>query len=298
MLSFHHITKEFKNDFWAKPARVLDDISFKLKEGAITGFLGANGAGKTTSLKIALGFIKPQQGRVEFSNVLGRRRHDIFSHIGYLPERPYFYPHLTGDEFINYIGEIFRLDKVELEGRKKYWGERFNITYAFDRKINNYSKGMLQRLGFVSALINNPKLVILDEPLSGLDPIGRKELKDAIVDLNKKGVTIFFSSHIVSDVEEICHQLIFLDKGRVVYSDSLESVLSAHNEQFFEVSFTMTSPKNEFAQYLVAGSLYKRILKREEKNNFIKSLVESGDEVIKIQPSQLSLEEVLYKVKS
>ena len=226
MISFEHITKTFKPDFWAKGFMALDHVNFSIPEGKIVGFLGANGAGKTTSLKILMGFIRATKGKVHFSEKLGKTKREILSQIGYMPERPYFYPHLTGSEFIHYLAHLCDVKNSDLKNRKKYWGEALKIDFAFERKIRSYSKGMLQRLGFLVSLIHDPKIIIMDEPLSGLDPIGRKEFKDAIIKVNKEGKTVFFSSHIVPDVEEVCETVIFLEKGKRIYEGSIDDLIA------------------------------------------------------------------------
>jgi ABC-2 type transport system ATP-binding protein len=211
MITFNNITKSFKTDFWAKPFKALDCVSFTIREGELTGFLGANGAGKTTSIKIMMKFIWQNAGEVIYSNKLGINQMEIFSNLGFVPERPYFYPHLTGREFLSFAGELCKVTRNDLKTAIDKWGEQFQIAHAIDRKVRGYSKGMLQRLGIISSLIHNPKIIILDEPLSGLDPVGRKEIKDALLDLNKQGKTIFFSSHIVSDVEEISIKVLVVE---------------------------------------------------------------------------------------
>ncbi len=225
MLEFNSVTKVFKSEMFKKPFKAINDLSFKVDEGSIVGFLGANGAGKTTSLKVAMDFTRPTKGEVKFTS-LGENKSEIFSNVGFLPERPYFYPHLTGREFSHYMGRLVDLPKNKINQQISKLAPLFRIDFALDREIHTYSKGMLQRIGFLTALLHDPKLVILDEPLSGVDPIGRKELKDVIVDINKMGKTVFFSSHIVSDVEEICDKVIFLKDGKLVYQGRVEDIIN------------------------------------------------------------------------
>ncbi len=201
MFIFEDVTKTFKTDFWKKPEVVLDNLSFKVGEGMCTGFLGANGAGKTTSLKILFRFINADKGRIEFDKSLGNNWDQIKRNVGFLPERPYFYPELTGSEFIKYMLSLSGLKKENIEAQYKYYSEYLLIDHALSKKLSTYSKGMLQRIGLLSCLLHNPRLIILDEPLSGLDPNGRKDIKNLMNSLKREGKTIFFSSHIVQDLD-------------------------------------------------------------------------------------------------
>jgi ABC-2 type transport system ATP-binding protein len=159
------------------------------------------------------------------------------------------------------------------------------IAHALNKRTKEYSKGMLQRLGFVSCLIHNPKLLVLDEPLSGLDPMGRRDFKKILVELNKSGVTIFFSSHIVSDVEEICNKVIFIEKGKLVYEGNLDSLLMKHANDLYTVK-TLENGKVETAH-----------LTSEEKNNYLESMLAKKIEVIEIEKEKITLEEIIYKIK-
>jgi ABC-2 type transport system ATP-binding protein len=225
MIQVENLTKNFKVDFWDRSYKALDDVSFSIPEGEVTGFLGANGAGKTTFIKIMMKFIKTSEGNIRYSSSLGLHDRDIFRQIGFLPERPYFYPHLTGREFILFLSALSEVSKRDATDRLRNWSERFDLSHALDRKISTYSKGMMQRLGFISAVIHNPIFIVLDEPLSGLDPVGRKIIKNAIGEIAKEGKTIFFSSHIISDVEEICRNIVFLEKGKLAYTGTIQGIL-------------------------------------------------------------------------
>ena len=192
MIQFNNITKKFQNNFWDKEFTAVDNVSFGISSGDLVGFLGANGAGKTTLIKILMDFSRQTSGHIDFDKTMGQTSSEVKSGIGYLPERPYLYPHLTGREFLHYVGALNSIDAENLERLIIYWSEKMQIAHALEKSTKEYSKGMLQRLGFVSCLIHNPKLLILDEPLSGLDPMGRRDFKKIMVELNKNGVTIFF----------------------------------------------------------------------------------------------------------
>ncbi len=285
MLEFCAISKIFDSDMFKGKFQALKDVSFVIPEGKIIGFLGANGAGKTTSIKIVMDFIRPTSGEIKFGSSLGGSKEQAFRHIGYLPERPFFYPHLTGREFCGYMGKLTDLCQREIHEQITKWAPRFKIDFALDRHINTYSKGMLQRVGFLATLLHNPKLIILDEPLSGLDPIGRKELKDIIVELKAEGKTVFFSSHIVSDVEEICDSVIFLKAGEVVFQGSVDKLINDNIKPECTIS------------YLENGETKFSRVADQEKSVFIKKLLDEKNEIISISPERPTLEEIFYNVK-
>ena len=293
MIRVNNIFKQFDSDAFKKPVEVLKGVSFELGPGKTIGFLGANGAGKTTLMKIMMGFIHQTSGKVEFSSELGKNHLDALKKIGYMPERPYFYPYLKGKDFIKYMGELSQLDSAELEKNAEYWGKRLKIDHAMDREIKGYSKGMLQRLGFMSALIHNPSIIILDEPLSGLDPLGRKEFKDVIKEIKNQGKTIFFSSHIVSDLEEVCDDVIFLKDGQIVYEGSLQEVYSKAGDIKYEAIVRDGSYENFNIEDL-GGGLTKVHFSKDKKDEFLKMLFDSHGELIKLNPKGRSLEDVFY----
>lgn len=200
------------------------DISFQVQSGDIFGFLGPNGAGKTTTIKILTGLISPSSGRAElFGDPVPSRR--ALARIGFLPENPYVYPYLTPAEFVELCGRLSGLSGRAARDRTLQVLTQVGIAYAADRPVRRLSKGMLQRTGLAAALVADPELLILDEPMSGLDPVGRKEVRDLIVDERKRGRTIFFSTHILNDVETLCDRVAILKKGEVVVSGRIEELL-------------------------------------------------------------------------
>lgn len=200
------------------------DISFQVQSGDIFGFLGPNGAGKTTTIKILTGLISPSSGRAElFGDPVPSRR--ALARIGFLPENPYVYPYLTPAEFVELCGRLSGLSGRAARDRTLQVLTQVGIAYAADRPVRRLSKGMLQRTGLAAALVADPELLILDEPMSGLDPVGRKEVRDLIVDERKRGRTIFFSTHILNDVETLCDRVAILKKGEVVVCGRIEELL-------------------------------------------------------------------------
>lgn len=302
MIHFKEITKTFQPDFWKEKFVALDNLSFNVGEGHIVGFLGANGAGKTTSLRILMGFTDSDKGNVEFSKSLGSNRNEILSNIGFLPERPYFYPDLTGQDFLNFMGDLAGLSKQQIKVGTERWAPRFKIDFALNRKIKTYSKGMLQRIGFCSALIHDPKLIILDEPLSGLDPVGRKELKDVIKEVNQAGKTVFFSSHIVPDVEEICSKVIFIEKGKLLYEGSIDKLIIENRSSEYEIKFSDKSLSSNvhdllFENWETDQFLFGKV-KAENKSKILEVVSKENIQIESLKPVQMNLEEIFYKVKN
>ncbi|MGB3479687.1 MAG: ABC transporter ATP-binding protein [bacterium] len=221
-IELNNIYRSFKNHFWQKPKQVLNDVSLKIHKGEIFGFLGPNGAGKTTTIKIITGLIRPDSGSVKIFNAPANTI-DAKKHIGFLPESPYFYEHLTGFEFLNIHARLGNVKEHRVQS--KLFLERVGLQHASDLPLFKYSRGMLQRIGIAQALISDPDLFILDEPLTGLDPIGRKEIKDLIMEQKNKGKTIFFSSHILPDAEAVCDRIGIIIKGKIMHIGKLKDIL-------------------------------------------------------------------------
>ncbi len=218
------LRKSFRTGFWGTRRETLKGISFSVPAGRAVGYLGANGAGKTTTLKVLVGLLAPDAGTAE---ILGlpvddpacRRR------VGFLPENPYFYEHLSAREGLRFYGGLSRMDPRDVEARSGPLLERVGLAAAADRRLGEFSKGMRQRLGLAQALLHDPELLILDEPISGLDPFGRKLVKDLILEERDRGKTVFFSSHILADVEEVCDFAVIVAGGRVTASGTVQELL-------------------------------------------------------------------------
>jgi|CXWL01.1.fsa_nt_gi ABC-2 type transport system ATP-binding protein len=229
------LTKTFRSGWPGRPPiQALNHLSLSVAKGEIYGFLGPNGAGKTTTLKILMGLMRATGGRAE---VMGRPAGDVEIRrvIGYLPESPYFYDYLTAREFLGFYGHLAGLRGSDLDRRVDRLLERVGMIPAADRQLRKFSKGMLQRVGLAQALIHDPDLVILDEPMSGLDPLGRKEVRDVILSLREQGKTVFFSSHIIPDVELICDRVGIVLKGKLVAAGRVEELLSHDANTLVEI---------------------------------------------------------------
>jgi ABC-2 type transport system ATP-binding protein len=225
VLNIEDLHKTFASGFIPKKRPILKGVSFSVEAGEIFGFLGPNGAGKTTTLKCALGLIFPDRGKIE---IFGRHHLDTEAKrwLGYLPEQPYFYEYLTASEFLDFYGRLFLLKKGEREERAAGLLGLVGLERAADLQLRKFSRGMLQRIGLAQALINDPALVLLDEPLGGLDPIGRKELRDIIARLKQEGKTVFLCSHILQDIEMICDRVAIIVGGRVISQGALHDLIS------------------------------------------------------------------------
>lgn len=299
MIWWENVTKVFKSDLLSKPVTALDGVSFHAPQGSMTGYLGANGAGKTTSIKIALGFTSATSGHVRFASHMGVGR-NILSKVGFLPERPYFYPNLTGMDFALFMGRLSGLSRTDVFTRARALAEKLRLDQAMNRELRTYSKGMLQRIGFLVAVQHGPELIILDEPLSGLDPIGRKELKDFIVEVHKEGRTVFFSTHIVSDVQEICDRVVFLRQGKLAYEGDVQSILNDNRRAGWR--FLVPTGSNlagippHTTQELGAGLSALRV-SSELKDETVRALVAKGISLQGLEQEQPSLEEIFYGIK-
>ena len=227
------LTKKYRKGLrYGKPA--VDSLSLDIKNGEVFGFLGPNGAGKSTVIKILMDFIRPTSGTARIngtcaSDASGRRA------VGYLPENPFFYDHLTAEEILAFGGKAAHMEKKHLSSRIDELLERLKLTHARKQRLRTYSKGMVQRTGLALALIHDPEICILDEPMSGLDPLGRRLVADLIVDMRNGGKTVFFSSHILSDIERVCDRVGILNRGRLLYCGDLKHVVPENEklEDFF-----------------------------------------------------------------
>lgn len=219
ILEVKHLNKSFRGGLFEKDRQVLKDVSFSLPERETTGFVGSNGSGKTTTIKCMLEFMRPESGQILFFgkalSLESKKR------IGYLPERPYLYEFLSGMEFLRLHWTLVQNSNKDFVARAHEALKRVDLFEARDKKLRQYSKGMLQRVGIAQAILNKPDLLILDEPMSGLDPDGRGLVKDILREESKRGTSLFFSSHLLQDMEELCSHLVVINQGSIIYDGDL-----------------------------------------------------------------------------
>jgi len=241
------LVQDFRPGFGLKRKRVLHGISFEVRRGEVFGFIGPNGAGKTTTLKVLMGLIRASAGRVE---LLGRDAGDSEARreVGFAPESPYFYEFLTGREILEFYARLCDFPEARIGARVDEALAIVGLSHAADARLRTYSKGMLQRIGVAQALVHDPSVLFLDEPMSGLDPVGRKEIRDLIMRLNAEGKTVFMNTHILSDVEMICDRVAIIVSGRIAYQGELEAFHA--DRKLYDV--TLSSLPADFAEEMEA----------------------------------------------
>lgn len=296
------LTKTYKPSWpWQKATTVLSEVSLSVGQGEIFGFLGPNGAGKTTTMKILLGLMRATSGRVE---LLGAPANDVRVHqrIGYLPESPYFYDYLTAEEFLRFYGRLAGLHEEELRKRISLLLERMGLAEARHRQLRKFSKGMLQRIGLAQALIHDPELIILDEPMSGLDPVGRKDVRDVILGLRDQGKTVFFSTHIISDVEMICDRVGILARGKVLALGRIEELVKQHVAQSVEVvcdgvvGEDVSVIQQTSTRILQRGDRCMMIIPGQDRlEEVLAALRQAGGRLVSVIPHRGSLEEIFLE---
>jgi ABC-2 type transport system ATP-binding protein len=230
ILRVERLSKTFSKPFTGRKVRAVKEVSLEVAQGDIFGFLGPNGAGKTTTIKMLTGLIRATSGTATlFGEDIPSAR--AMARVGFLPENPYVYPYLTPREFVTLCARLSGMRGRELGGRVEKILERVGMGHAMDRAVRALSKGMLQRVGLAAALVHGPELLILDEPMSGLDPMGRKEVRDIIAEEANGGRTVFFSTHILGDVESLCDRVCMLRRGEVVVSGMLRELLDTGTQR-------------------------------------------------------------------
>ncbi len=297
VLQVDGVKKSFRGDMSFTALEVLHGVSFSAGAGEILGFLGPNGAGKTTTIKIILGLLRPESGSVQ---LFGRSQGDmsVMKRVGYLPENPYIYPHLTLTEFLRFCADLSEVPSNAAVARVRESIERVGLEEHSRRRTKGFSKGMLQRAGLAQAILHDPDLLILDEPFSGLDPIGRKTVKDILLDLKSRGKTIFFSSHILPDMEALCDRACIIKGGTVIRTVGLSEVFRI-GEGKVEItargcSVSDLDPVSGYIDSVaVNGEEVFLIVKNQELvRTVIQHLYNSGAEVLKVANHHPSLEDV------
>lgn len=293
------LTKDYAIGFWRKRMRrSLDGLSLQVQEGEIFGFLGPNGAGKTTTLKLLMRLIFPTSGT---ARILGRSIDDVEVHrdIGYLPEQPYFYDYLTARELLDYYARFSGFSAADRRARVSRVLERVGLSASADVQLRKFSKGMLQRAGIAQAILHEPRLIFLDEPMSGLDPIGRREVRDIILDLKMQGRTVFFSTHILSDAEMLCDRVAVLHLGKLRGVGAPGSIVSV-DVQAMEILFAPAEGRSltpELAQRAApVGGRYRLDLPEAELYATLEQLRGCNARILSVTPLRPTLEDYFLRL--
>jgi len=292
--------KVFRIGFFMRKVEAVRRVSLEVRRGEIFGLLGPNGAGKTTTLKAMMSLIRVDEGEIR---ILGKKVPDrsIYRDVGFLPENPYFYDYLKPLEFLNYQGALYGLAGRERARRARRILELVGLKGSEKLPLRKFSKGMLQRIGLGQALIGEPKLLVLDEPMSGLDPIGRKEVRDLLLSLKEKGVTILFSSHILSDVEMICDRVAIMNKGLVTVTGDLQSLLRLDAKRTtLEVENiddgTLARMKAlSYASRSIGRSVFFDVEGEDRKKEALDALLGSGATIVSVVPHRETLEDIFFR---
>ncbi len=306
VVEIENLTKDYEVGFWRKrKVRALDGLSLKVEGGEIFGFLGANGAGKTTTLKLLMRLIYPTEGR---ARILGHDISDVSMHarLGYLPENPYFYDYLTAREFLDYCAELFGYSRMERKRRTEDLLSRVHLDEkSWNKQLRKFSKGMLQRVGLAQALVNDPEIVFLDEPMSGLDPVGRRQVRDLIASLRERGTTVFMCSHILSDIEVLCDRVAIMRGGHLAEVGRLEELRERAGDRH-RIELTIAGAGAEaISQKLLTlagasvsptpGGSRVEVPDERDVDAALAAVRKAGGRLVSVQPVKQSLEELFVR---
>lgn len=300
-----NLSKDYETGFLKKKrVRALDDLTLNVRPGQIFGFLGGNGAGKTTTIKTLMRLQFPTSGS---ARILGHDISDISMHrrIGYCPENPYFYDYLTAAEVLGYFGELFGYDKATRERKTAELLTAVGLNEKdWKKQLRKYSKGMLQRVGLAQSLLNDPEIVFLDEPMSGLDPVGRREIRELIASLRERGVTVFMSTHILSDIEALCDEVAILRSGRLAAAGKLSDLLRSEGSKSLEIEIEGVSVAAVAEQIeFIAGAeiasrpngIAVRVIDETDIDAVLTITRAAGGRLVSVAPVKQSLEELFVR---
>jgi ABC-2 type transport system ATP-binding protein len=294
MIEVRDLAKTYRIGFWMKKVEALRGVSFEVRPGDLFGFIGPNGAGKSTTIKILLGLLKADAGSaILMGEPAGKP--SSRAQVGFLPEQPYFYDYLTGREFLWFYGQLSGLPWRALKTRVDETAELVGMKpEAMGRKLRTYSKGMLQRIGLAQSLLSKPRLVVLDEPMSGLDPLGRRDVRALLQTLHSQGITVFYSSHVLSDVEAICTRLAMVVDGKIARQGTVDEVLAGEAENYHVVLSAVPSALPPGAGTLVEARTVA-CPDAASQRNLLQWALSQGLTVESIGRNRHSLEDVLAK---
>ena len=300
LIEVKDFAKTFYVGFFRRKSVAARSISFDVRPGEIFGFLGPNGAGKTTTIKAILGLIRADKGSLRVLNHPPESmewRHDV----GYMPEHPTFYDYLTGREVVTWFGMLSGLNRVDAGERAARLLDRVGLSHALDRRLRGYSKGMLQRTGLASALVSDPKLLILDEPMTGLDPIGRKEIRELILSLKDEGRTVFYSTHILPDIELTCDRVAIIDKGTTRREGRLQEILTETTKGIDVVIEGMShAERSKWSDKGVSiqsgdGKMVATFVDIDDARAFAQRAQQEGGQLARFEPHRDDLESIFVR---
>jgi ABC-2 type transport system ATP-binding protein len=296
VLELDGVSKSYRTHLSVRKYWILRDLSLAVREGEIFGFIGTNGAGKTTTIKLLLGLLFPDSGSIR---LFGQDaiRPEARRRVGFLPENPYFHDYLTGREFLDFHARLHGLGGEARRRRVEEMLERVGLENRGDRPLRLYSKGMLQRIGLAQALVNDPQCVILDEPMSGLDTIGRRDVRDLILDLRARGRTVFFSTHILSDTEMICDRVGMLVRGRLAAVGTVEDLVRAET-RFWEVAVRWPHAADPPLGRVVSrrpDQILVRVESQADLHRLVAGIDRQGGALLSVSPARQSLEDLLVR---
>ncbi len=292
------LAKTFHLGFFRKRVEAVKEASFDVRRGEVFGYLGPNGSGKTTTLKMLMGLVFPSRGRAE---VLGRLvpNRQAKRRLGYLPESPYFYDYLSPEEFLDLVGSLFDVPRRERRLRADTLIGRVGLDHARGRPLRKFSKGMLQRIGIAQSLMGDPELVVLDEPMTGLDPIGRKEIRDLMLELRREGRTVLYSTHILPDVEMTCDRVAMIFAGRIRNVGPLSELLTARllsTEVCLRHNVGQIPPLPVGAQLRqTPDGMMVDLPEGADVDAFLKAALASATNIISVTPRRESLEDLFVR---
>lgn len=292
-LDIKELHKTFKSNFLVKQYHILKGIDLTVEKGEIYGFLGPNGAGKTTTIKCILGIIFPDSGKITIFEQAAALK-ESRRRLGFLPEHPYFYDYLTPQELLMFTGMLFAMPKKKIQERTTELLQLVGLTAKKDVKLKKFSKGMVQRVGLAQTLINDPDFLILDEPFSGLDPIGRKELRDIILSLRQAGKTVFFSSHILQDMELMVDRVGIILNGQIKKQGKLSELIS-HSVRYYEIVFSGVAIPAPFPYEPRENQFISKHNTVEDVNQAIAWITEHKGIILSVTPVKRTLEDIFLE---